>query len=82
MQKKNLTDAKEKWGWTEAEYNLVYKDLQKKVEFIIPYADRVPDFDKQAYLWGMPFKESWTQTLNQVEPSFNKAINAFNKSLK
>ena len=82
MEKKNLAISKEKWGWTEAEYNLVYKELKKNINFIIAYADRVPDFDKQAYLWGMPFKESWTQTLNQVEPSFNKAINAFNKSLK
>lgn len=82
LEKKSLNDAKEKWGWTEEEYNLVYKDLKNQVEFIISCADRVPDFDKQAYLWGMPFKESWTQTLNQVEPSFNKAINAYNNSLK
>jgi len=32
----------------------------------------------QHYLWEMPFKYPWSQTLEEVNPAFQAALDAFN----
>ncbi|MHB1452960.1 MAG: ABC transporter substrate-binding protein [Saccharofermentanales bacterium] len=66
------------WGWTEEEYQFIYKDISKQLSPVVGAGERVPDFEKQHYLWEMPFKNSWSSTLEEINPSFQAAIDAFN----
>lgn len=76
---KNAKDiATTKWSWTAEEYTFINKDLSKQLVSVIGAGERVPDFSKQAYLWGMPFTFSWSKTMEEVNPSFQAAIDSFN----
>ena len=70
--------AIEQWHWTEEEYQFINKDIAKQLTPIIGVGERVPDFSMQHYLWEMPFKYPWSQTLEEVNPAFQAALDAFN----
>lgn len=70
--------ALETWGWTEEEYYFIYEEIYDDLIPVFAVGERVPDFDRQAYLWGMPFTHRWSATVEEVNPSFQASIDAFN----
>lgn len=74
LKQKDLEMRRKDWGWDEEDDKMAMEEMVNNMIPVSLVGDRVPGFTMQSHLWNQPFRQNWSQVVEEVYPALQEAI--------